>query len=174
MNTGPQIYWLDQPFDGRLAVSRRPLGGLELENEVAGWRAAGLDVIVSMLESDEAEDFGLGHQELFCREQGIAFLSCPVPDRGLPENRAPFVAVADAALAHLRDGRRVAAHCFAGIGRSPLLVATVLVRHGLDVEAAWGAVRAARGVMAPDTDAQWQWLADLAGGIDADQFGNGR
>ena len=72
-------------------------------------------------------------------------------------------------LVHIKRGlvrdKRVAAHCFAGIGRSPLMIATVLVRHGLDVDAAWSRVSAARGLMVPDTDAQWQWLADLAEGI---------
>ncbi len=162
---GPRLFWIGQPFGGRLAVTGRPVGGLELENEVASWQAAKLDVIVSMLEAEEAEDLGLGLQAEFCRQQGIAYLNCPVPDRGIPEDRAAFIATADLVLQHVRAGRRAAAHCFAGIGRSPLMIATVLVRHGLDVDTAWSRVSAARGLMVPDTDAQWQWLADVADGI---------
>ena len=123
---------------------------------MASWRAAKLDVIVSMLEPEEADDLGLGYQAQFCRQQGIAYLNCPVPDRGIPDDRAAFIATADQVLE---------AHCFAGIGRSPLMIATVLVRHGLDVDTAWSRVSAARGLMVPDTDAQWQWLADVADGI---------
>lgn len=162
MMPGPRLFWIEQPFGGRLAVTARPVGGLELENEVASWRAAKLDVIVSMLEPDEAEDLGLGFQAALCQQQGIDFLSCPVPDHGLPEDREAFVAVADQVLHHVREGRRAAAHCFAGMGRSPLMIATVLVRHGLDLDTAWSRVSVARGLTVPDTDAQWQWLADLA------------
>ena len=164
MMPGPRLYWIEHPFGGRLAVTARPTGGLELDNAVAGWRAANLDVVVSMLEAEEAEDLGLGLQERLCGKQGIIFLNCPVPDHGLPEDRAAFLAVADQVLEHVRAGRRAAAHCFAGIGRSPLLVATVLVRHGLDPDIAWARVSQARGIVVPDTDAQWQWLADVADG----------
>ena len=81
---GPRLFWIEQPFDGRLAVTGRPVGGLELENEVASWRAAKLDVIVSMLEPEEADDLGLGYQAQFCRQQGIAPPVIPPNNYGKP------------------------------------------------------------------------------------------
>ena len=163
MPWGPQIYWIERPFDGRLAIVRRP-GDVDLERQIAAWRDAGLNLIVSMLEAAEAEELGLGLEELLCRQHGLDFISCPVPDHGLPEDARAVIACVDHVLAALRLGRRVAAHCFAGVGRSPLFVASVLVRHGLKPDEAWAGIMAARRVTVPDTDAQRQWVADLASG----------
>ena len=81
MAGGPELFWIEAPFSGRLAVSRRPLGFEELEHEVAAWRASGLDVVVSMLEADEAAELGLSLQAEVCREHGIELIGCPVPDQ---------------------------------------------------------------------------------------------
>ena len=167
MAGGPQLFWIEEPFGGRLGVSRRPLGFEELEHDVAAWRFAGLDVVVSMMEPEEAEELGLSNQGLVCHEHGIELISCPVPDHGVPEDAAAVLRCVDRVLRHLTAGKRVAAHCFAGIGRSPLLVASVLVRHGLDADTAWDRIMVARGLQLPDTDEQWQWVAELADRIRA-------
>lgn len=162
MAGGPKLFWIEEPFGRRLAVSQRPLGFEELEHDVAQWRASGLDVVVSMMEPEEAEELGLAQQGRVCHAHGIELINCPVPDHGVPEDAGAVLRCVDRVLRHLADGKRVAAHCYAGIGRSPLLVASVLVRHGLDAETAWERLAVARRIPLPDTDAQWQWVADLA------------
>lgn len=162
MAGGPRLFRIDEPFEGRLAVSQRPQGWDALEGDVIGWRDAGVDAVVSMMQPDEAEEFGLSAQELFCREHGVEMIRCPVSDHGIPEDREAVMAAVDRALALLSAGRSVAAHCFAGIGRSPLFVAAVLVRHGLEADVAWERINAARGLQLPETDAQWQWVAEFA------------
>ncbi len=162
MLEGPKLYWVDQPFEGRLAVSARPGGWEEMSESAAGWRTSGLDVIVSMLERDEADDLGLTEQAEICRAAGIHYINCPVPDHGTPEDEEAVLAAVDQALGHLNQGKRVAAHCFAGIGRSPLFVACVLVRHGVPVDVAWNRLNAARGMRLPDTLAQQRWVSNFA------------
>jgi protein-tyrosine phosphatase len=63
---------------------------------------------------------------------------------------------------HLGAGRGVGAHCFAGLGRSPLLVAAVLINHGHSDEDAIDLVSAARGYRVPEMDDQHDWLFDFA------------
>ena len=159
-----RMFWIDQPFDGRLTVARRPRGGVAaLEQDIAAWRALGLDVIVSMLEPREAADLGLQLQPAICRELGIEFISCPVRDHAVPDTPdTQFVLdCVDDVLERLHAGKRVAAHCFAGMGRSPLFVASVLVKHGLDSETTWERITTARGVKVPQWPEQRQWVVDL-------------
>lgn len=162
MTRGPQLYRIGQPFDGRLAVSRMPRGFEELEDEVAGWRDAGIDMVVSMLEVEEAEDVGLAREGELCRAYGIEFVNCSVQDHGIPGDHRPVVDAVERAIALLGKGKQIAAHCFAGIGRSPLFVACCLVHHGLEVDLAWARINAARGLRLPDTEAQRRWVADFA------------
>jgi protein-tyrosine phosphatase len=60
----------------------------------------------------------------------------------------------------LRQGRHVATHCRASIGRSSLLTAELLVRLGVPVEQAWDLIAGARGVPVPETDEQRRWPAE--------------
>lgn len=55
----PDLFWIPGPWRGRLAVATRPRGGDWLEDEAAGWRRAGIDVVVSLLEEHEAGQLDL-------------------------------------------------------------------------------------------------------------------
>ena len=58
----PDLFWIPGPWRGRLAMATRPRGGDWLDDEVSGWRRAGLDVIVSLLEKDEDAQLELGRE----------------------------------------------------------------------------------------------------------------
>jgi protein-tyrosine phosphatase len=64
----------------------------------------------------------------------------------------------DELVARITAGGHVVVHCRAGIGRSSLIAAVVLVRLGVDVDVAWEVVAAARGVPVPETDDQRRWV----------------
>jgi protein-tyrosine phosphatase len=72
------------------------------------------------------------------------------------------IETAAAIRAHLAAGRGVAVHCYAGLGRSPLLAAMVLIDHGLDATEAIARVSRARGAAVPEMPEQHTWLADYA------------
>jgi len=58
-----ELYWIEGPWPGRLAISARPRGGDWLEDEVKSWRRAGLDIIVSLLTPDEEEALDLQREK---------------------------------------------------------------------------------------------------------------
>lgn len=158
MTADPRIYWVRMLQPGRLAVVARPRGAAH----VAALKAAGVDVLVSLLEPAEAAHAGLGDEVGLCARAGVAFLSLPVVDHGVP---GTFEMVEEAIVAisdHLRAGRGVGAHCYAGLGRSPLFVASVLIHHGHDDAAAIDLVSTARGCPVPEMAEQHRWLEMFA------------
>ncbi len=156
------VFWIDGVWRGRLALLPRPRGGDWLADEVQAWRRAGIDVVVSLLTDDEVTDLGLTHEAETCGAKGIEYRAFPVPDRGVPSSYAAPQSLARSLESKLAAGKNVGIHCRAGIGRSPLLAASLLVLAGLDPGAALERVSAARGVPVPETAEQREWLTHFA------------
>lgn len=53
-----QIYRLQAPKAGRLAIMPRPRAGGWLEDEIASWKESGVDVVVSLIERAEIIELG--------------------------------------------------------------------------------------------------------------------
>jgi protein-tyrosine phosphatase len=157
----PELFWIPGPWRGRLAVASRPRGGDWLEDEINGWRKAGLDVVVSLLEKDEAAQFELSHEGDVAESTGVRFVSFPIPDRGVPASTREALSLFNDIAAALEDGKNVALHCRQGIGRSGLIAAGVLLTSGMGVDKALEVVSAARGEGIPETPAQLQWIRHL-------------
>ena len=152
------VYWIEGPWRSRLAIVPRPRGGDWLEDEVRAWRAAGIDVIVSLLQDEEAEELDIGQEAQRCNENGIEYTAFPVADRGVPESPRTFVELVRGLEGKLAAGKTVALHCRQGVGRSALLAAAVLIAAGLDADSAWGRVGVSRGCPVPDTTEQRTWV----------------
>jgi len=154
----PDLFWIPGPWRGRLAVVTRPRGGDWLKDEGSGWRRAGIDVAVSLLEPHEASQLDLLDEPQAAESNGIRFVSFPIPDRGVPASApAARSLIADIARA-LDDGKNVAVHCRQGIGRSGMIAAGVLVASGISPERAVTVVSSARGLAVPETEEQRSWL----------------
>src|SRR5947208_312172 len=82
----PSIYWLNLPEGLPLAIMPRPRAGDWLDDEVAGWRNEGIDLVVSLLEKDEVAELELAREPACCQAENIEFLSFPIPDRGVPSS----------------------------------------------------------------------------------------
>jgi len=121
----------------------------------------GVTMVVSLLEAAEAEQIGLSGQKEALEKEGIRFRHLPVPDFDVPGDDECVLAAADEAIVCLGEGGSVAAHCFAGMGRSPLFIAAILVRQRLSTKEAFGRISEARGANVPATREQWQWLAEF-------------
>jgi hypothetical protein len=153
-----QVYWVNLPMNGRLVIMARPRAEDWLDDEISGWRAEGIEIVVSLLEREEVSELGLQREADLCQEQGMEFVSFPIPDRGVPESLHDTIALVREIATKIGKGRAVAVHCRAGIGRSSLIAACALVYSGSAPETAFEMIGEARGVGVPDTEGQREWV----------------
>jgi protein-tyrosine phosphatase len=153
------IYWLELPEAWRLAIMPRPRAGDWLDDEITAWRAEGINVVVSLLEKDEISELELGQEPKLCHANNVEFISFPIPDRGVPGSMKETEQVVRRLSAAIVDGKAVVIHCRAGIGRSSLIAACVLVLNGYDPDFAFATIGKARGVEVPDTKVQREWVS---------------
>jgi hypothetical protein len=152
------LHWIDGAMPGRLAIMARPRAGDWLADEIAGWRAADVGIVVSLLEPHESAELGLAAEGELCRRAGMDFISFPIADRGVPDSLRRSTGLARQLAHDLAAGKAIAVHCRAGIGRSALMAACALVCRGLTPDTAFTAIAAARGLPVPDTEAQVEWV----------------
>ena len=157
-----EVYWIEGPWSGRLAILPRPRGGDWLEDEVQAWRSAGVDVVVSTLGDDEIADLDLAQEASVSRAAGIDYVAFPVVDRGVPPSIRATADLVRLLESKLASGTNVGVHCRQGIGRSALLAGCVLIASGMAPEAAFERVAAARGLPVPETVEQRQWADRFA------------
>lgn len=154
----PKLYWIKGPWPGKLAISARPRGGDWLEDEISGWRTAGVDFVLSLLTPQENKDLQLGAEGDLARAGGLRFLSLPVEDRGVPSSWDDAFRAIEKVSEMLQQGRDVAVHCRQGIGRSGMIAAAVLVKHGKRPDDALKLISDVRGVTVPETPEQREWV----------------
>jgi protein-tyrosine phosphatase len=152
------VYWIDGLPAGRLGILPRPRGGDWLDEEILAWRAAGLDLIVSLLTNEEMAEFGLEQEREACRGHGLEFRRLAIPDLGVPSSDSAMVRLVAEVTGALDSGRSVGIHCRQGIGRSSLVAATVLAARGMDPGEAWERIERSRGRPVPDTEEQRTWV----------------
>ena len=153
-----QIYWIEGRNPPQLAIVARPRGDDWLHEDVAALRTGGIDVLVSLIEPEEAEELGLAAEGNVAENLGMQFISWPIPDRCTPPDLAGFRDLVARLAAMVRQGRRIGAHCRGCIGRSTVLIAAVLIALGADAADALQRIEDARGWPVPDTPEQREWI----------------
>ncbi len=114
--------------------------------------------MVSLLESEEADQLNLLDEPRAAEANCIRFISFPIPDRGVPVS-VPTATSLMAEIANaLEEGKDVVVHCRQGIGRSGLIAVGVLAHSGVSLERAIQVVSSARGLPVPETAEQLSWL----------------
>jgi protein-tyrosine phosphatase len=159
---GTTLYWVDGPWPGKLALASRPRGGDWLDDEMASWRRAGIDTVLSLLTPEEEQDLDLKREAHEAKAQGMQFASLPIPDRQVPSSESEVSATLDRVEADLSAGRNVVIHCRQGIGRTGLIAACLLVTRGASPGSAVDALSAARGIQVPETSDQRHWIDHYA------------
>jgi len=158
----PSIYWIPGPWVGKLAILARPRGGDWLTDEVEGWRDAGVQVVVSLLSVDETAELGLGDEARLVAAHDLEFISFPINDYDVPSSEGALRQLVKDLEELLDQGQNVGIHCRAGVGRSSLVAACLLVDHGEDTEISFARISTARGLAVPDTLAQREWVNEFA------------
>lgn len=158
-----EIYWTNE----KLATMPRPRGFEMLESEIKSLKESGVDVIVSMLEDHEIPKLGLENEKFYCKQNLITYLNFPITDHGLPDSFDEVYKFVRKLSAYYEVNKKIAVHCFAGIGRSSLVACCLLVLKGMDVDEAFMQISNARGYRVPDTQEQLEWAYAFA-----EKFGN--
>jgi protein-tyrosine phosphatase len=153
-----ELHWVDGPWPGRLALAARPRGGEWLGDEMAQWRMAGVDTVVSLLEADEERELSLSSEGCEARARGMTFKSLPIADRQVPLSKSDFARVIEELDGELVAGRNVVVHCRQGIGRTGLVGACLFVLQGFEPENAVSRLSEARGLPVPETPEQMSWV----------------
>ena len=150
-------FWIVLPenLTGRLATMPRPRGNDWLEDELKRQKWNGADIVVSALQAGENRELGLVDEAELCSTLGLRFLSFPIEDIGVPDDRRRFTELTVELAQNVEEGASVVIHCRQGIGRASLIAAGVLFQMG--VNEPWAAVTTARGRPVPDTEAQKRW-----------------
>jgi len=153
-----RLHWIETEAAGRIAIAARPRAGEWLDIEIEEWKRSSIDIVVSLLEPDEISELGLHREAELCRHHAIEFISFPIADRGLPESEADSLIIARRLADFIREGKTVAIHCRAGIGRSSVSAASALICLGVEATDALARISASRGLIVPDTDEQRDWV----------------
>ena len=156
-----QICWINENGYPAIGIMPRPRGGEWLEEEIGSLKCQGANVLVSLPMEEEVEELGLKDEANFCSKAGVEFISFPIPDRGVPPLDDKFNHLLHSLIERLAQGRAVAVHCRAGIGRAGLLAMCLLVLHDKPLDLAVSVLSNARGFPVPDTDEQLNWAADF-------------
>src|ERR1041384_3991918 len=158
----PIAYPIDGPWSGELAIISRPRGGEWLEDELRPLEEAEFALLLSLLTEEEAKELGIAREAELSAKCGLDFLNFPIPDLGVPDSPVATRNLLARLLDQLHGGKKIAVHCRQGIGRSGLIVVSLLVTAGLEPSAAFRKVSAARGLEVPETSQQRDWIIELA------------
>ena len=104
----PQIYRTKDIGPGLLSVMAKPVAGEWLDEDFRFYKDSGISLIVSLLEDMEAFELGLQGEKEIAERHGIAFLSFPVADRGLPESFFGFKAFVSSLHHQIKGGAHAA------------------------------------------------------------------
>lgn len=143
---------------GFLAVMACPTLDPEAPASIGNIARLGIRQVVSLLEPTEARNLGLEGERLEVKAHGMEFISLPIPDMGVPASVDDFSQVAQMLFTQVCAGINTLVHCRAGIGRSGLMSAAVLLHAGMSVDEAFDYVSKMRGIRVPETGEQRYWL----------------
>ncbi|MEY3011320.1 MAG: hypothetical protein RIT45_55 [Pseudomonadota bacterium] len=131
--------------------------GRDLDADIDTLRRRGVHHVVCLCSDMELHGVGVHDYGKRLAAAGITLHHEVVADQGAPpEDADDKIARLDEGL--LARGVDVVVHCMGGLGRTGLLAAALLIRRGMDADAAIAAIRKVRSPRAIETEAQVAWL----------------
>ncbi|MGE0598988.1 MAG: tyrosine protein phosphatase [Dehalococcoidia bacterium] len=157
-----EIWPVDGPWPGQLAVCSRPRAGWFLDDDLRELRAAGYRVLVSALTPEEVIRSELERVPTACEDIGLEFAHFPTGNLQVapPERAHPYLVDWHR---RLEAGDGVAVHCWASVGRGPTIASALMVLGGVELPEAWRRIQDARGREVPDTHQQRLWALNFNG-----------
>ncbi len=154
----PAIYKIRSIDKGFLAGMAMPTPGDSLEQQLTDLADKSVQQIVSLLEKNEEQLLGLGCEQNLARKHGMGFVSYPIEDMSLPQSLSSYREFTLSLHQKISQGVNTLVHCRAGIGRTGIITAGILIHTGLAPEAAFDLISEQRGVAVPDTQQQRDWV----------------
>ena len=152
------MYKIGSIGEGFVAIMARPSLEADAVASISNIARLGIQQVVSLLESNESRNLGLNAEREQVKAHGMGFISFPIPDMGLPSSVEEYALLSEKLFNQVNAGVNTLIHCHAGIGRSGLLVAGILLHCDMDPQQAFAYASRMRGVRVPETPAQEQWL----------------
>jgi len=145
---------------GRLVAGRHPcaLGAEEAQREVRELLEAGVTLFLDLTRRGELEPYAA------LVTAPARYVNRPIVDFSIP-TRDGLVAILDEIDAELEAGGVVYVHCWAGCGRTGVVVGSWLVRHGVEPGEALRRIAEERGLGCPQTLEQRIFVLDWQRGL---------
>jgi len=154
----PDIYKITAIGTGFLAAMAKPVPGEFIKEEFAGIANEGINQIVSLLEKHEEYSVGLSEEQFLTVKYGMKFTSFPIKDMSLPDSLRSYCHFTRETYKQVAEGTNTVVHCRAGIGRTGIVTAGILLHAGFEPEEAFDLISRKRGITVPDTDEQRDWV----------------
>ena len=157
-----KLYPVPVDLPGRLSIASCPAVAT-LDTDIVTLKAAGVTLLVSTLPEKDEVTLGLAAEPSAAKAAGLDFLRIPIADFGVPADGGGVDDDLRSVLARLSaPSEHVAVHCLAGMGRSPMIAAALLVAAGEQPDVAWRMVSTARRRQVPETPEQRGWIQRFA------------
>ena len=154
------IYPILLNFPGKLAIISRPRGNEILEESIEFLKSIEVNLVVSALTKEEEFELGLNKEKEVCEKYRIDFLQFRIEDRGVPANVSLFQSFCKDLALKIQEGKSIGIHCRAGIGRSSLIAASVMIHLGFTSSNALSIISESRNLKVPDTIEQEKWVGE--------------
>jgi len=148
-------YKLDK---GSLIMMPKPPGANQLPGFIQYLKSRDVNVMVSLLQFEEINSFSLVNEGFECEAQAIDFINFQIKDHSTPQFFVPFNHLIEKLCKEIKKDRNIAIHCYAGIGRTGIIAASLLIKMGMQVDEALIALSQTRGLRVPETLQQITWL----------------
>ncbi len=142
-----------------------------LKRDIAAFQEWGATGVVSLNEEEELHGLGLGDLGHQLIESGFTWRHFPIEDMNVPEPEfeGSWQVESQQICASLAAGERIIIHCLAGLGRTGMMAARLLVDMGMEPERAIVEVRRVRN-RAIQTTAQAEYVHQFGKKTSADRW----
>lgn len=147
-----ETHYIATVGQGKLYAMSKP-SSQHLDQDIAHLKSKGINLIVSLLEDDEAQKLQLQAQAKICKSHGLPYSCFPIADFGTPD-ATKLGNYVETLHRNLSNGHNTVIHCRGGIGRSGLLCCCILIKHGFSAEDAISKASLQRGCSVPETPQQ--------------------
>ena len=128
-----------------------------------------IDRVISLLEEKEAEKLGVAAEAEACKSLGLTYQNYPIRDFHIASSQSEFSRFIKSLYDLLVAGDKIVVHCYAGIGRTGLVVGSLMILDGVPAKEAIDKMSEARGRNMPQTQDQYEYLINFGERVETER-----